>query len=125
MDRAASVAIGVAMMGVTYAIYDTALPAVVDQRAAPMNEPDSTSAEKTARWAASALVIGVSLITWDATVFILGASSVIAFSWMYRHANMGVNPNSPAGSTPASRQTVGAEVNVGQASVGAQVGINY
>jgi len=121
MDRAASVAVGVAMMGVTYAVYNQALPPIVDQRAAPMNEPDSTQAEKTARWTAGLLVVAVSAITWDATVFVLGGVSVIAFSWMYRHANMGVNPMGPT-SAPSSRQTVGA---VGQTSIGAHVGINY
>src|SRR6185369_8918711 len=112
------------MAGLTYGIYNQALPPLVDQRSAPMNESDSTQAEKTARWTAGGMVVAVSLITMDATVFIIGGLSVVAFSWMYRHANMGVNPMQP-NSLPSHRQTVGAEVNAGQASVGASVGINY
>lgn len=121
MEAAASVGVGVAMMGVVYAVYNQALPSIVDQRAAPMNEPDSTSAEKTARWVAAGLVIGVSLVTMDATVFILGGSAVVGFSWMYRHANMAVDHSGPT-SQPSSRNLASAGIQVGEASVGVSAG---
>jgi len=122
MDRAASVGVGVAMMGLTVVIYQTSLPPLTDQRVAPLNERNSSASEKTARWVSGALVGLVSLVTMDATVFILGASAVIAESWMYRHANMGVNPLGPT-SMPSSRSTAGVEFNVGQANVGASIGM--
>jgi hypothetical protein len=127
MDRTASVAVGVAMMGVTYAVYDAALPPLVDQRTAPPGEPHSTQAEKAARWVAGGLVVAVSLITMDATVFILGGLSVVGFSWLYRGANHGVNPLGPD-MRPSHRNTsvAGVEANLGPVMAGANIGVsNY
>jgi hypothetical protein len=121
MEAAASVGVGVAMMGVVYAVYNQALPSIVDQRGAPMNEPDSTSAEKTARWVSGGLVLAVSLITMDATVFILGGAAVVGFSWMYRHANMAVDHSGPT-SQPNSRNLASANVQIGQAELGLNAG---
>lgn len=121
MDRVESVGVGLAMMGIVWGVYSQALPPMVDQRAAPPGEPHSTQQEKIARWTAAGLVGMVSLITMDATVFILGGSAVIAFSWMYRHANFGCDPMGPT-SLPSSRNLAAASVSVdgvgGQASVG-------
>ena len=123
MDRVASVGVGVGMMAIVGLIYERSLPPLVDQRSAQMNEPQSLAAEKSARWTAAALVTAVSVVTWDATVFILGATSVVAFSWLYRHANMSVNPLGPS-SVPSSRSTASVEANIGPIGAGASLGVH-
>ena len=101
----ASVGVGVAMLGVVYGIYDQTLPEVTDIRVQEAGDRDLCAAEKTARWASAAVVTGVALIAMDATVFIIGATGVIIFSWMHRHANY-CDPQLGATSKPSSRQLV-------------------
>jgi hypothetical protein len=50
-------------------------------------------------------VVALSLITRDATVFILGGSAVVLFSWLHRHANA-VDPMTKTPIIPSSRMTV-------------------
>jgi hypothetical protein len=121
MDTAASVAVGLGLAGLVYATYNQALPPIVDQRNAPPGEPESTQAEKTARWTAGGMVAVVSLITMDPTVFIIGATSVVAFSWMYRHANHACEPAGSPTSQPSSRELASIEVNAGQVYAGAGI----
>jgi hypothetical protein len=109
-------------MGITAFIYNQSVPLLVDQRVAPLNEEHSTASEKTARWVSASLVGLVSLVTMDATVFVLGGASVIAFSWMYRHANMGVNPQGPT-SIPSGRSTASVDANLGPLQAGANLGL--
>jgi hypothetical protein len=74
-------------MGGVWIIYQNVLPPVADIRVGQNNDKDAAAAEKTARWTAAVVVAGVSLLTQDMTVFILGASALIAESWAHRHAN--------------------------------------
>jgi hypothetical protein len=101
----ASIGVGVAMVGIVYGIYDQVLPEVTDIRVQESGDRDLAAAEKTARWASAGMVTAVSLIAWDPTVFIIGASAVVVFSWMHRHANW-VDPHQGAASSPSSRQLV-------------------
>lgn len=121
MDTGASVGVGLGLAALVYGIYDACLPPIVDQRNAVPGEPESTQAEKTARWSSAALVAVVSAITMDPTVFILGASMVIIESWMYRHANHAVEPAGSPTSQPSSRQLASIEAQAGPAY--AQAGI--
>lgn len=105
LPRTASVGVGVAMAGVVYAIYDQMLPPVVEVRVQPAGDRDAASAEKIARWASAGMVTAVALISWDATVAIIGGAAVIVFSWAHRHANM-VDPQVGTASTPSSRQLI-------------------
>ena len=105
LARTASVGVGVAMVGVVYGIYDQMLPPVTDVRVQPAGDRDAAAAEKTARWASAGMVTAGALISWDATVAIIGGAAVILFSWAHRHANM-VDPTTGAASQPSSRQVL-------------------
>ena len=105
LDRKTSVGVGVATMGLVWGVYNQVCPKVADLRASRSGDAAAAASEKTARWTAGMLVVGVSLLTRDATVFILGGTAVVAFSWMHRHANM-VNPNTGASTMPTARRTV-------------------
>jgi uncharacterized membrane protein len=82
-----SVVVGMTVVTLVYGVYQIALPSIVDERVADSDNPDLQAAEKLASWTAAAVVSGVSLLTKDATVFIMGGTALIVLSWMHRHAD--------------------------------------
>lgn len=105
LPRNESVAVGLASMGLVWAVYQQATPNISDLRVSAPNEPNAAGAEKAARWAAAAMVAGVALITRDPTVFIMGGLAVVTLSWMSRHANMS-NPAEMGGYAPVAPMSV-------------------
>jgi hypothetical protein len=83
-----------------YSVYDMSMPSLADVRNVDSNNVDIQSAERTATWVAAGLVTGVALITSDATVFVIGGAAIVAFAWMFRHADQ-VNPLSGRALAPA------------------------
>lgn len=83
-----SLPVALATGTIVYAIYGAALPPMVDVRASAENNPDVDAAERTAAWTSAAVVAGISLISSDVNVFIVGSAMVIGLSWWHRHANM-------------------------------------
>lgn len=112
LDPKTSIAVGLGLMGLVAYTYDQVLPEVADIRVANPGDSHIAAAEKTARWTAAGLVVLVSVIAADATVFIMGGTAVIALSWMHRHANF-VHPTQGTVSLPSSRNTVHADDRVG------------
>jgi hypothetical protein len=86
-----SVGTGLAVGGVAFTVFNMSLPPLTDVRAADPENGDVFAAERTATWVAAGIVVGVAAITGDATVFIIGGTTVVALAWLYRHANE-VNP---------------------------------
>lgn len=103
LKRETSVGVGLATMGLVWATYSQVTPRVVDMRVSRSDEPNAAAAEKTARWASGAMVVGISLITRDATVFIMGGLAVVSLSWMTRHANH-TKPTASMGYLPTAPQ---------------------
>ncbi len=83
----ASVGFGLATATLVYGIYQNQLPSSTDIRMAESGDPDIQSAERAAAWTSAAIVAGVSIITGDPTVFIIGGSMLVAMSWLTRHAD--------------------------------------
>lgn len=101
-----SLGMGLAVVTITYAIYQRGLPIGADTRATP---PDDTleTVRKQNAWLAAATVSGISLIAKDATIFILGGLSVVALDWIAR-SNIHANPVTNAiDLNPFSRASVG------------------
>lgn len=118
----ASVGTGLAVGGIAFTVFNMSLPPLTDVRAADPENGDVFRAERTATWVAAAIVTGVALMTKDATVFILGGSTVVALAWLYRHANE-VSPTSGM-ATPdnaAGMLTAGAPQDSGYLDVGPMV----
>lgn len=105
LDRKTSLGVGLAVMGLVAYTYDQVLPEVTDIRAADQGNPTIAAAEKSARWTSAGIVLIVAGISRDPTVFILGATAVVALSWLHRHANI-VHPTQGSVSLPSSRTTV-------------------
>ena len=114
LSRPASVGVGLALAGLTWGVYSQVMPTVTDLRVGPAGDRDAAAAEKAARWASGGLVVAVSLITRDATVFVFGASMVIVLSWVHRHANMH-DPDASPTSMPASRRSMDGDMPAGRA----------
>ena len=105
MRREVSLGVGLATAALAAGVYNLSLPSVVEAR---VNEPGDShlaSTERTATWTAAAVVAGVSLISKDPTVFILGGSVVIGLAWWHRHANH-FNPATGSSVLPSSRQVM-------------------
>lgn len=111
LDRKTSLAVGLATAAIVYGIYDLVMPEVANCRAAEAGDAHLNSAEKAARWTSAGAVVGMTLITRDTTVFIIGAGMTIAMSWLYRHANQ-VDPVRGNAMLPNSANMVHANDNV-------------
>lgn len=112
LDRKTSLGVGLGEMAIVYGIYDLIMPEMVNVRAADSNDVHLGTAEKTARWTSGGVVLGLTLITRDTTVFIMGATMVVALSWGYRHANV-VDPDRGNALLPSSANMVHRNDNVG------------
>lgn len=93
-----SLIVGLSVAALVYAVYSNATPSITEIRAAKPGDTDVDASRKMAAWTSAGVVAGVSLISKDPTVFILGGSMVIALDWWHRHANE-VNPLSGKAST--------------------------
>lgn len=83
-----SLPVGLATAGVVYAIYQNALPPVVDVRSAQPGNADVQGSEKLATWTALGVVSGISLLAKDPNVLIMGGITMIVLAWWHRHADM-------------------------------------
>jgi hypothetical protein len=96
-----SLGVGLATAAVVYAVYSNATPPLIDLRAAPAGDPIAEGTRKTAAWTAAGVVAGISLISRDATVFILGGTMVVVLDWWHRHA-IQFNPDSGTAMMPSA-----------------------
>lgn len=103
LPRETSLVVGLATAALVYGIFQTGLPSVAEVRTTPPGDPDASGAERSATWMAAAVVSGISLITKDPTVFVLGGSMVVAYAWWHRHAN-NHNPALGTATVPSSRR---------------------
>lgn len=87
-----------AVVTAVFATFQTALPAVADERVAPSSDSDLASAERVATWTAAGLVSVISLLAKDPTIFVLGGMATVILAWTHRHANE-VNPQTGRAAT--------------------------
>jgi hypothetical protein len=83
----AEVSIALATSVMAYGAYQMSLPSTADIRSLDPNNADVQGSERTAAWVSAGLVSFVALITKSPNVFILGGATVVAASWMTRHAD--------------------------------------
>ena len=104
----ASIATGLAVAGVVYAIHSQATPTMADVQALPAGNADVDHAERRATWLSIGVVSGISLLAKDATVLVIGAAATVAMAFMYRHANWTesmtglLHPRAGSGQSPVS-----------------------
>lgn len=96
-----SLSVAAAVGVLVWSIYGHAVPNLVDHRVGDVDDDNARAAERTATWTAAGVVAGVSLLTKDPTVFVVGGSMVVVLSFWHRHANM-VNPLTGRATAPAA-----------------------
>lgn len=84
----ASVVAGLATVGAVYGVYQLNVGNVAQAHATTPNHPVLESSRKKAGWEALVLVAGLTLITKDANIGILGGGAIIAMELSYRHGIM-------------------------------------
>src|ERR1700753_3612197 len=95
-----SVIAGVAVLGTVYGVYSLSVGSVSDAQATDANHPILDTSRKKAGLSSLVLVGGITLITKDMNVFILGCAAIVGMELMYRHAIM-AHPQSGAMQDPA------------------------
>lgn len=88
-----SIVAGIAVVGLVYADYQMNMGSMAQAQATTANHPTLEACRKKAGYSSLALVAGISLITKDANIFILGTFTIIAMELMARHSIM-ANPES-------------------------------
>lgn len=83
----AEMTIALATSVMAYGTFQLALPSMADVRSLEPGNADIQGAEKAAAWVSAGLVSFVAVITKSPNVFILGGATVIAASWMTKHAD--------------------------------------
>ena len=83
-----SVMAAVAVAGMVYAIYQLNVGSVSQAHASDANHPALESSRKKAGYTSFIAVAGLTLITRDGNVGILGFGSIVAMEVSYRHAIM-------------------------------------
>jgi hypothetical protein len=83
-----SVMASLATVGVVFAAYQLSIGDVSNAYASDANHPALASSRKKAGYTALALVSGLTLITRDGNVAVLGFGAIVAMEVHYRHAIM-------------------------------------
>jgi len=105
LKREVSLGVGLATAALVWGTYQTALPSVTDVRVGEPGDRHIAATERTATWTSAAIVAGISLISKDPTVFVLGGSMIVVLAWWHRHANQ-TNPMVGSSVLPSSRTTM-------------------
>jgi hypothetical protein len=87
MKPDAEISIALATSVMAYGAYQLALPSVADIRTLEPGNADIQAAERVAAWVAAGGVALVAILTKSPAVFTLGGATVVASSWMTRHAD--------------------------------------
>lgn len=82
-----SIPVALATGALVYGVYNLALPSVADVRTSAESHPDVEAANRLAGWTSAIAVAGVSLISRDMNVFIVGGGITLALYWWYVHAD--------------------------------------
>ncbi len=86
---------------VVVAVHQMAAPSMADVRTIDPNNRDVMAAEKQATWFSLGIVGGISLITKDINVFIIGGTIAVAAAWWKRYSNA-YNPSTGMAATRGS-----------------------
>ncbi len=82
-----SILTGLSVAGVVFAIHSQANPTQADIQALPPGNDDVDQAERKATIMSAGVVSAISLIAKDPTVFVMGATMVVALAFWTRHSN--------------------------------------
>jgi hypothetical protein len=82
-----SVIVGVSTAALVGFVYQFGLPNLSTVQATGSQDRNIEAGRKKAAWTSATVVAGLSLLTKDKTVFVIGGVAVIFLDWQARHAN--------------------------------------
>lgn len=82
-----SLGLGLATATVVYATYSNMTPSMADIRVGKPGDEHLETARKQAAWVSAGIVAGISLLAKDATIFIVGGTTVVIMDWLTRTNN--------------------------------------
>lgn len=82
-----SMTLGLATAALVYGVYSFSLPSTAVMHASDPHDRNIDAGRKKAAWTSVIAVAGISLITKDKNIFILGGAMVAALDWHARLAN--------------------------------------
>jgi 4-amino-4-deoxy-L-arabinose transferase-like glycosyltransferase len=95
-----SIAVGLATLGVVYAIHSNLTPTDADMKALPAGNADVDASERKATWLSAGVVCGISLLAKDPTIFVIGSVGTVALAWMSRHSIWTDSKSTPMAAGP-------------------------
>jgi hypothetical protein len=82
-----SIPIALTTGAVVIAVHQMAAPSIADVRTIDPSNRDVNAAERQATWFSLGIVGGISLITKDINVFIIGGTIAVVSAWWKRYSN--------------------------------------
>ncbi len=82
-----SVIVGVSTAALVGFVYQYGVPNLATIQATGAQDRNIEAGRKKAAWTSAVVVAGLSLLTKDKTVFVIGGVAVIFLDWQARHAN--------------------------------------
>lgn len=116
-----SIVVALAATALIVGLYAAKIGPVADVHATDANDGNMRAALKKSGWESVLLIAGVTLLSGDLNVAILGGAAVIAEEMTYRHALISNPSTGQIQVTPASYQPASSQVQV-QGSIAATAG---
>jgi hypothetical protein len=82
-----SIVVGISTMIMVYAVFDRSLPDAATMHSTTANDINIEAGRKKATITSAGLLSGITLLTRDINVWILGAMTIFALDFHARHAN--------------------------------------
>jgi hypothetical protein len=117
-----SIIVALATAALVLGIYNMKVGPVADVHSTDAGDGNLAASVKKAGWEAMVAVAGVTLLTNDANIAILGGAAIIAEELSYRHAMMTNPASGQIQVTPAAYQSAGAPSPVGSTALGVYSG---
>lgn len=105
LEPSASLTVGLATVGVVYAIHSNFTPSMADMQSLPAGNTDTDAAERKATWMSAGVVCGIALLAKDPTIFVLGAVATVGLAWFSRHATWTDSKSTPIAAGPGVSAT--------------------
>jgi len=105
LEPSASLTVGLATVGVVYAIHSNFTPSLADMQSLPAGNTDTDAAERKATWMSAGVVCGIALLAKDPTIFVLGSVATVGLAWFSRHATWTDSKATPIAAGPGVSAT--------------------
>lgn len=119
-----SLGLGLALGTLVLGIYKSHVPEQANVRVGAPNDPVLDTSRTQALWMSATAVAGISLLTKDRTVFILGAATIVGVDWVTRANNYHNLANAVKGANPFAVEKPATVAPTGEGNVYDMMAVN-